>query len=189
MSNSQFAEVRTEPCFTLGHERLIWRFNADRWQHAWEQHRDGLWQPLIHSTDLPKTLTPVYQELFVEERPDGEIEFQLMGQGAGAIFSAAITCSPSTSRARFDLAVRFKTGSPPLPVTATYQAGASAKELDNLIVPLKSPRHAPLAIQSQTGNRFEFLTLTAQFVAGQSNLKPASAHQWGYQFLFPEKTS
>ncbi len=64
---------------------------------------------------------PVFQDLFVEPKADGAVEFQLMGQCGKTIYTAAVLCDPPRGRIEFDVCARVRREPPSPGLVSTYR--------------------------------------------------------------------
>src|SRR5262245_47407242 len=89
---------------------ISFRHMQDRWQHQVAVLREGDWQVLISSEEgidsSGRLISPALQDLRLEKPGDGVFEFQLLGQAACGVYSAAVRFDGPTSRIEFDMCAR-----------------------------------------------------------------------------------
>jgi hypothetical protein len=91
---------------------ISFRHIGDRWQHRVSAREGGAWLRLLASEEgsaeaatLP---SPVFQDLRCEELPGGAVEFQLLGQAGGAVYSAAVRFDHDPLTIDFDVCLRSR---------------------------------------------------------------------------------
>lgn len=186
MGSSQFADSNSRPQYRATDWELVWEFEQDRWQHRLSILIAGEWQAVCQTCDFPGHSQPVYQDLFIEERPGNELEFQLMGQSNGTLHSAAVRCQPNS--VSFDLAARFRVGAAPHPLAIRYRWEVpQAPPFPFDTVGTNSPLYAAIQQHREQREDGTFLTISIDGTTPASpprnplSTRPATC-QWGYTF-------
>ncbi len=113
--------------FTLrgGELEISFRHVGDRWQHLISVRRNGDSFPLIVSEEgLPADEiipSPALQDLRLERLGDDVSEFQLLGQAAKGVYSAAVRFDSAAQTIDFDLCARGQSRESPLCTSSRYR--------------------------------------------------------------------
>lgn len=161
--------------------RLVWTYAGDRWQHRIQVRTGEDWSDLL----VPAVEgNLVLQDLFLEQRPDGEAEFQGMGQSATGIHSASILCDPKSATITFDLATRFRELSYVSPLWMEYHHPGVNGPGRVTIDPLEVSEAGTLAIESaSTSLMTTRIEWTPPAIEKMTISRPGAGFtiQWGYR--------
>jgi hypothetical protein len=106
---------------------LSFHHMGDRWQHQISVLCARDWRILISSEEgsdsSGRLVSPPLQDLRLEELGDGVFEFQLLGQAASGVYSAAVRFNGSTRKIEFDVCARGLKPGAALCMATRYQAG------------------------------------------------------------------
>jgi hypothetical protein len=143
-----------EHLFDFAPLRLVWSRPVDRWQHRVEwiagsgraDSGSGVWAESVEGAPADEwPPSPVFQDLFVEPRPNGGVEYQLMGQCGRTIYTAAVLCDPVLKRIEFDVCARVRREPLGTGLVSTYRRESPANTDE---IPLIGPR---FVVNGETG--------------------------------------
>ena len=176
---------------------LSFHHMGDRWQHQISVLCEREWRILVSSEEgidsSGRLVSPALQDLRLEEPGDGVFEFQLVGQAASGVYSAAIRFDGPARSIEFDMCARALKPGAALCTTTRYRAGDN----DRLTIEPRPagglafmPRHGPeieLAPVADDGPGTECRSLdqgTVQTLvtgsAGRLDERPTRNVRWRY---------
>jgi hypothetical protein len=106
---------------------LSFHHMGDRWQHQISVLCEREWRILVSSEEgidsSGRLVSPALQDLRLEEPGDGVVEFQLLGQAARGVYSAAIRFDGPARSIEFDMCARALKPGAALCTSSRYRAG------------------------------------------------------------------
>lgn len=118
--------------------RMVWSRPDDRWRHRFDwigEHEPRVWAESVEGSSSDEWPPgPVFQDLFVEPKADGAVEFQLMGQCGKTIYTAAVLCDPPRGRIEFDVCARVRREPPSPGLVSTYRCEPPVHSQESLIL-------------------------------------------------------
>lgn len=171
---------------------------GDRWQHELSAPCAGNWQTLFSSDESDQAgvpSSPALQDLRLEQLSEQVLEFQLLGQAAKGIYSAAIRFDGRSHAIEFDFCARAPNAGTRLCTASRYLAGKTDLGVESrpgggLILRAPGARAVelvPLATEGAPGDKCRLLGCEPipSFAAGhfredEPAVRPASI-RWRYR--------
>jgi hypothetical protein len=181
---------------------LSFRRVGDRWQHSVSIRRDGESSPVVVSDEGMPTdkeiPSPALQDLRLEKLGDDVFEFQMLGQAAKVIYSAAVRFDGAAQTIDFDLCARGRSVESPLCTESRYRLAdghetATVRQFETAVrvFPHGVPgvEIAPLALADQPDTECRVISdgIVPQIAAGcfgitgSDSSKKGISVRWRYQ--------